>query len=63
MQDWRKQLKTRLLEETPQNRAKIIDAFKTDAGGWKRESLALLGVAWPPRKGWRKRLIETGKPR
>lgn len=37
----------------------LIDALKTRNGGWKRESLALLGVDWPPKKGWRKRILGT----
>lgn len=29
-----------------------IDAAKSDAGGWSRGQLALLGVSWPPQQGW-----------
>lgn len=35
-----------------------IDAARTAAGGWTRETLAGWGVPWPPPKGWRARLIE-----
>lgn len=37
--------------------AKKIDALRTGSGGWSKESLAKLGVTWPPPKGWRKDLI------
>ncbi len=36
---------------------KDIDAAKTAAGGWSRETLAAWGVPWPPPKGWKKALI------
>jgi hypothetical protein len=36
-----------------------IERLKTPAGGWTRDALASLGVQWPPRKGWRKFLIEN----
>ncbi len=26
-------------------------------GGWSEEQLALLGVSWPPKKGWKGRII------
>ena len=28
-------------------------------GGWNKDQLALLGVNWPPEKGWLGRLIGT----
>ncbi|NKS00469.1 hypothetical protein GTA09_21515 [Rhodococcus hoagii] len=31
-----------------------IEAARTPAGGWTRETLAAWGVPWPPPKGWRK---------
>lgn len=37
-----------------------IDAARTPAGGWTRETLTGWGVLWPPAKGWRRRLIEQG---
>lgn len=33
-----------------------IEAARTPAGGWTRETLAAGGVPWPPPKGWRKQL-------
>src|SRR4051794_40716374 len=32
----------------------LIAAARSPRGGWTRESLALLGVPWPPPKGWRR---------
>jgi len=34
-----------------------IESLKTQRGGWTKESLASLGVPWPPPKGWKERLI------
>ena len=36
-----------------------IDMIETPKGGFKRSSLAALGIPWPPKKGWRVRLIGT----
>jgi len=36
-----------------------IHAGKSERGGWTRAQLALLGVAWPPMKGWLSALIGT----
>ncbi len=33
-----------------------IEAGKSPAGGFTRNTLASWGVSWPPRAGWRKRL-------
>lgn len=33
-----------------------IEASKTQAGGWTRETLASWGVSWPPPPGWRSAL-------
>jgi ribonuclease HI len=30
----------------------LIHAGRGDDGGWTREQLALLGVPWPPKRGW-----------
>jgi hypothetical protein len=35
-----------------------IDAKKTIAGGFTKETLALWGVNWPPPKGWKKLLLK-----
>ena len=34
---------------------KIIE-LQTPAGGWTKESLAQLGISWPPPKGWKEYL-------
>jgi hypothetical protein len=40
---------------------KITEAFlekiASGEGGWNRPQLALLGVAWPPVKGWKQTLL------
>jgi hypothetical protein len=40
-----------------------IDAARTPKGGWKMETLAVWGVAWPPPRGWKRELTEKGKTR
>jgi hypothetical protein len=30
----------------------LLEAGKSQRGGWTRQQLAILGVAWPPRRGW-----------
>jgi len=37
--------------------SELIDQLRTPAGGRTKESLALLGVDWPPQKGWKDRII------
>ncbi len=34
----------------------FILSGKTKNGGWTKEQLALIGVNWPPEKGWMKRI-------
>lgn len=38
-----------------------IDAAKTPAGGWTKEQLASWGVPWPPRGGWKRRLLQSAR--
>ena len=38
----------------------LIRSGQSDAGGWNRAQLDLLGVAWPPAHGWKIKII--GKP-
>jgi len=38
---------------------KLIDCGRSKAGGWSRPQLACLGVAWPPRRGWKRALVGT----
>lgn len=37
--------------------AKRIDSLRNGTAGWSKKALTELGVAWPPKKGWRKQLI------
>lgn len=34
-----------------------IEAARTPAGGWTKETLAAWGVEWPPQKGWKAELL------
>lgn len=34
----------------------LILSLQSPNGGWSKESLAKLGVPWPPPAGWRKKL-------
>jgi hypothetical protein len=40
-----------------------IEAAKTPFGGWTRKQLGQWGVEWPPRRGWKQRLIAMGRAR
>ena len=35
----------------------LIMTLSTKAGGWDRETLAALGVSWPPARGWKQGII------
>ncbi len=35
----------------------LLSEGKSDNGGWTRPQLKILGVAWPPKKGWKKRMV------
>jgi hypothetical protein len=37
----------------------LLEAAMSAAGGWSRPQLAILGVEWPPVKGWRTAVIGT----
>ncbi len=37
----------------------FIDSCKTPGGAWNRKQLNALGVAWPPRQGWKSKLVGT----
>jgi hypothetical protein len=38
----------------------IIESNKTPKGGWTRDTLQMWGINWPPPKGWKNDLIESG---
>lgn len=40
----------------------MLKAGKTQAGGWSRAQLQLLGVPWPPPKGWKKAALGKEVP-
>lgn len=48
--------------------AAYVDGLISDKGGYSKKTLQSLGVPWPPKKGWEKRLIRSyhgevhGKP-
>jgi len=35
----------------------LILRGRSVGGGWTKAQLALLGVSWPPQKGWKSRVI------
>jgi hypothetical protein len=37
----------------------MLDQLKTPKGGYDRQTLEMLGIGWPPKSGWRKRLLGT----
>lgn len=37
----------------------ILENSRSPRGGWNRKQLEILGVAWPPLKGWKRKLIGT----
>ena len=36
----------------------LIERLKTKNGGWTKSTLKLLGVPWPPPKGWKNKLLQ-----
>lgn len=39
-----------------------IERGRSRTGGWSKEQLALIGVSWPPEKGWKKRVARMDIP-
>ena len=39
-----------------------IEKHLTPAGGYLRKDLEAMGVNWPPKKGWKERLIQGEDP-
>ena len=35
----------------------LIESGMSDMGGWSRNQLALIGVPWPPKRGWKSRIV------
>ena len=50
-----------VLPSTPAERATFIESLMTANGGYTKDTLARLGVAWPPVRGWKEKLIRDGK--
>ena len=40
----------------------LIESFATAKIGWTKSQLAMLGVAWPPARGWKAALVGTMIP-
>lgn len=47
------------IELMPKITEDLLLAGRATAGGWKKAQLALIGVAWPPPKGWKATVIGT----
>lgn len=43
--------------------AQLIEAGKSVKGGWSQAQLAILGIAWPPPKGWIQQVIGRTIPK
>ena len=37
----------------------LIKSGQTKAGGWTKSQLEIIGVSWPPQKGWADRVCGT----
>lgn len=35
----------------------LIESGKSDNGAWSMDQLAIIGVEWPPLKGWKKQVV------
>lgn len=42
---------------------RLIENGKSGAGGWTRAQLEIIGVKWPPKHGWRRRVDGALIPR
>ena len=38
---------------------KHIELAKTKNGGWTKKQLEILGISWPPYKGWKNDVIKN----
>ena len=45
------------MSETVELTDDLIEAAKSERGGWTRGQLECIGVAWPPPKGWKRLVI------
>ncbi len=40
----------------------LLELSKTKTGGYTKEQLNIIGVSWPPPKGWKKKITNTMLP-
>lgn len=40
----------------------MLDDAKTAGGAWTRAQLSVIGVEWPPRRGWRQWVVGKDYP-
>ena len=40
----------------------LLESGRSESGGWSRAQLHLIGVAWPPPKGWKRTAIGREVP-
>jgi ribonuclease HI len=45
------------VDETVLVTGELIEAARTERGGWRREALLILGAGWPPQPGWKERAL------
>lgn len=57
-----KEKSPRVPKNSPQFTREDILKMRTQNGGFRRETLAMLGVNWPPQKGWMKRYLAGQDP-
>lgn len=39
----------------------LLDKLKSPRGGYTRAALEIMGISWPPKRGWRKELINEAR--
>lgn len=49
-------------EELVRVTAELIEAGRSERGGWSKVQLALLGVSWPPLPGWKREVVGGSIP-
>ncbi len=49
------------MDKRPKMTHQELELLKTPKGGYTRATLEKLGVSWPPKKGWRKKLLTKTK--
>ncbi len=40
----------------------LIESGRSERGGWSRNQVAVFGVRWPLKKGWKRRIIGRDFP-